>query len=86
MKKFIALLLSILMVFSVSAVAFAEDDVNNEETTVAEVEDEAADDTLASGFGLIGGFFEQLGNMLKVIFEFLSNLFNGTGDKNLDYI
>lgn len=84
MKKIIALLLAVIMLLSVAPVAFAEDAAADETTTVAAEADESADDSLSDAGDLFGGFFVKIGEMLKIIFDFLANLFNGTGDKNID--
>lgn len=86
MKKFLALLLSVLMLLSVAPVAFAQDAQEEQTTVVAEdTNEEDADASLGAG-DLFGGFFIKLGEMLQIIFNFLSNLFNGTGDTNIDFM
>lgn len=85
MKKFIALLLSVLMLLSIVPVAFAEDVVSDETTTVvADDTAENSDDSLSAAGDLFGGFFVKIGEMLQIIFDFLANLFNGTGSSNID--
>lgn len=79
MKKFIALILSVIMLLSVTPVAFAQEAA--EETTTAAVE---TDDTLSAAGDLFGGFFVKIGEMLQIIFDFLANLFSGTGDNSLE--
>lgn len=37
-------------------------------------------------FALIGSFFETIGNMLKLVVEFLSNMFSGTGNDALEQL
>lgn len=79
MKKFIALLLSVLTLLSVAPIAFAAEEttvaetttVANEETTKAETSDTSVGD-------LFGGFFKRIGDLLKIVIDFLANLFNGT--------
>lgn len=83
MKKIIALLLSVLMLLSIAPVAFAETAVD-ETTTVAAEDTEASDSDLSAAGDLFGGFFERIGDMLRIIFDFLANLFNGTGSDNID--
>lgn len=37
-------------------------------------------------FAVIGRFFQRIGELMRMTFEFLANLFAGTGDKNIDKI
>lgn len=37
-------------------------------------------------FAAIGRFFQRIGELMRMTFEFLANLFAGTGDKNIDKI
>lgn len=85
MKKFtkaIALFLSILMILAVAPVSvFAEEDVVV--TPDAEItEDESAE--AVNPFALIGKFFESIGETLRIVVEFLMNMFSGTGNDALD--
>ena len=82
MKKFLAVLLSVLMLLSVAPVAFAQT-ADAETTTVAE---EAGDTSLSTAGDLFGGFFVKLGELLQIVIDFLSNLFTGTGDTNIDFM
>ncbi len=86
MKKVIALLLSVLMLLSIAPVAFADEAIDDETTTVAEAADnvEESDNSLSAAGDLFGGFFVKIGEMLRIVFEFLANLFNGTGSSNID--
>ena len=86
MKKFtkvIALVLSLLMILAVAPITvFAETEVVDVETEV-EVEEDAAAETL-NPFSLIGKFFESIGETLRIVVEFLMNMFSGTGNDALD--
>ena len=76
MKKAIALLLSMLMILAVAPVSvFAEDAGVVVEEDVLDTD--ASADGL-NGFTLIGGFFEALANVLRLVVEFLGNMFSGT--------
>lgn len=87
MKKFLAVLLSLLMLLSVAPVAFAQETTTEKTTVVENTENaEEADDSLSAAGDLFGGFFVKLGEMLQIIFNFLANLFNGTGDTNIDHM
>ncbi|MBO5934541.1 MAG: hypothetical protein J6Q94_03535 [Clostridia bacterium] len=90
MKKFtkaIALFLSMLMILAVAPVSvFAEEAVVAPEAD-AEVEVEAEEDAGAetlNPFSLIGKFFESIGETLRIVVEFLMNMFSGTGNDALD--
>lgn len=83
MKKFLAVLLSVLMLLSVAPVAFAQT-ADAETTTVAAEED--GDTSLSTAGDLFGGFFAKIGELLQIVINFLSNLFNGTGDTNIDFM
>ena len=92
MKKFtkaIALFLSMLMILGVAPVSvFAEEAVVAPEADVeadaeVEVEEEAGAETL-NPFSLIGKFFESIGETLRIVVEFLMNMFSGTGNDALD--
>lgn len=37
-----------------------------------------------SPFGVIGRFFERIGDLMRMVFEFLESLFTGTGNKDLE--
>ena len=85
MKKFtkaIALFLSILMILAVAPVSvFAEEEaVVTPDAEVTEGESTEA----ISPFALIGKFFESIGETLRIVVEFLMNMFSGTGDDALD--
>lgn len=87
MKKFLAVLLSVLMLLSVAPIAFAQETTTEKATVVEDAENaEGADESLSAAGDLFGGFFVKLGEMLQIIFNFLSNLFNGTGDTNIDFM
>ena len=77
-KKAIALLLSMLMILAVAPVSvFAEDAGVVVEEDVLDTDADASADGL-NGFTLIGGFFEALANVLRLVVEFLGNMFSGT--------
>lgn len=82
MKKAIAMLLAMLMILAVAPVsAFAEEAdviVENEE-----IDADASTETL-NGFSLIGGFFETIANVLRLVVQFLENMFSGTGNDALE--
>ena len=77
-KKALALFLSMLLAFSITTVAFAE-----EEVVEPEIENDIAEDTL-NPFSLIGGFFEKIGELMRIVFEFLENMFTGNGNNALE--
>lgn len=88
MKKFtkaIALFLSMLMILAVAPVSvFAEEAVVAPEADAeVEVEEDADAETL-NPFSLIGKFFESIGETLRIVVEFLMNMFSGTGNDALD--
>ena len=88
MKKFtkaIALFLSILMILAVAPVSvFAEEAVVDADVNVeTEAEEDAEAETL-NPFSLIGKFFESIGETLRIVVEFLMNMFSGTGNDALD--
>ena len=73
-KKAIALLLSILMILAVAPVSvFAEDAGVVVEEDVLDTDADASASEL-NGFTLIGGFFETLANMLRLVVQFLENM------------
>lgn len=76
-KKALALFLSMLLAFSVATVAFAE------EAAAPEVSDETTEETL-NPFSLFGGFFEKIGELMRIVFEFLENMFTGNGNNALE--
>ena len=83
-KKAIALLLSMLMILAVAPVSvFAEDAGVVVEEDVLDTDADASASEL-NGFTLIGGFFETLANMLRLVVQFLENMFAGTGNDALE--
>lgn len=78
MKKFIALLLSVLILLSVAPVAFAQEATTEAETTTVVGEETTTDNSGTSAGDLFGGFFKSIGDLLKIVIDFLANLFNGT--------
>ena len=83
MKKAIALLLAMLMILAVAPVsAFAE------EADVIVVENDEIDTEAGSlnGFTLIGSFFESIANVIRLVVQFLENMFSGTGNDALEQI
>lgn len=80
-RKTIALFLSMLMILAVAPIsAFAEEAVV---TPDAEAGEDANTETL-NPFALIGKFFEAIGETLRIVIEFLQNMFAGTGNDALD--
>lgn len=80
-KKVLSVFLAMILAFSISTVAFAEEaavepDVNGEAT-------DTTDDSL-NAFDLFGGFFVKIGELMKMVFEFLENMFTGNGDNALE--
>lgn len=87
MKKFrkaIALFLSMLMILAVAPVsAFAEEaDIVAPD---ADLSEDTETETL-NPFSLIGKFFEMIGETLRIVIEFLQNMFTGSGNDALDQI
>ena len=83
LKKVTALFLAMLMILAVAPITvFAETEVADVETEV-EVEEDAAAETI-NPFSLIGKFFESIGETLRIVVEFLMNMFSGTGNDALD--
>ena len=85
-KKAIALLLSMLMILAVAPVSvFAEEEavVEPDVNVETEAEEDAEAETL-NPFSLIGKFFESIGETLRIVVEFLMNMFSGTGNDALD--
>lgn len=83
-KKAIALLLSLLMLLSVSPVfslAAEEDDAAAETTTTAQAD---ADTDSGNPFDIIVDFFARIGDLLRIVFEFLINFFAGTGNDAIE--
>ena len=79
MKKILSMILAIAMVLTtMGTVAFAE-----EEVVEPEIENDIAEDTL-NPFSLIGGFFEKIGELMRIVFEFLENMFTGNGNNALE--
>lgn len=86
MKKFrkaIALFLSMLMILAASPVSvFAEEaDIVPD----ADLSEDTETETL-NPFSLIGKFFEMIGETLRIVIEFLQNMFTGSGNDALDQI
>lgn len=77
MKKAIALLLSMLMILAVAPVSVFAEDAGVVEEDVLDTDADASAGGL-NGFTLIGSFFETIGNVLRLVVEFLSNMFSGT--------
>ena len=83
-KKAIALLLSMLMILAVAPVSvFAEDAGVVVEEDVLDTDADASASEL-NGFTLIGGFFEAIANVLRLVVQFLENMFAGTGNDALE--
>lgn len=83
-KKAIALLLSMLMILAVAPVAvFAQEADVVVENDAVDTEADASAEEL-NGFTLIGGFFEAIANVLRLVVQFLENMFAGTGNDALE--
>lgn len=83
-KKAIALLLSMLMILAVAPVAvFAQEADVVVENDAVDTEADASEEEL-NGFTLIGGFFEAIANVLRLVVQFLENMFAGTGNDALE--
>lgn len=86
LTKAIALFLSMLMILAVAPVSvFAEEEavVEPDVNVETEAEEDAEAETL-NPFSLIGKFFESIGETLRIVVEFLMNMFSGTGNDALD--
>lgn len=83
LKKAMALFLAMLMILAVSPVsAFADEaDVLPD----ADLSEDTNTETL-NPFALIGKFFENIGNILRLVVQFLENMFSGTGNDALEQI
>ncbi len=86
-KKTIALLLSVLMLLSVLPVfsLAAEDGQEVQETEPAVQEEPDGTETDSDNpFGIIVDFFVRIGDLLRIVFEFLINFFAGTGNDAIE--
>lgn len=80
-RKAIALFLSMLMILAVAPISvFAEEAAVTPDT---EAEENTSTATI-NPFDLIGKFFESIGETLRIVMEFLQNMFMGTGNDALD--
>lgn len=82
-RKAIALFLSMLMILAVAPISvFAEE-------AAVTPDAESGEDTNTEAlnpFSLIGKFFEMFGETLRIVLEFLQNMFTGTGNDALDQL
>ena len=77
-KKILSVFLAMILAFSITTVAFAEEAVVEPEIT-----DDTAEDSL-NPFDIFGGFFVKIGELMKMVFEFLENMFTGNGNNALE--
>lgn len=82
LKKAMALFLAMLMILAVTPVSvFAEEaDVPAADAPIDESEE------ALNPFSLIGKFFETIGNVIRLVVEFLENMFSGTGNDALEQL
>lgn len=84
LKKAMALFLAMLMVLAVAPVS-----VFAEEADIVAPDADVSEDTNAetlNPFALIGKFFEMIGETLRLVIEFLENMFTGTGNDALEQL
>lgn len=78
-KKVLSVFLAMILAFSITTVAFAE-----EEVVEPEITDETTDEETLNPFTLFGGFFVKIGELMRIVFEFLENMFSGNGNNALE--